>query len=544
MQIQQFPKTKDYPGGGVIQYSTEDFIGLVSGYGSGTYPKIGKGASHQVAINPFREATVGVLAPGFPTSALTGTDMGLVFSVIVDRSSAQPNAWLIESTKIHQIVGSAGQIGTAVSSTTPFPFTILSGTDSGGSGTDHSTHTTGIVGEDIIYFNISGTGYIFYSYNDATDGDVAQVPLAPTQASDFIENYLTRQGTTAAVLNKSYPHPMIVGDDQVLYIADGRTLKWITDAGVYGSNATIVPRDYTIKCFTKTGQQLVIFAERVKGSGASNKARGDCLALFWDYSSQSADYIYQLNDNEVSAAFNWNGIIGCFTSGRVTEMANTNTLSKLQLFEGGRFIKKFGFSEATPVFGGVEIYNGMLFWNSGGVIYSLGSPYDDFPQAVNKIAAVTGASNGYIKSLNGLDLYISSGAAASNANNEVLAVSLTYHASSAWRGLLAEPIFPPHTQGKVDYVEIGFFGSASGGRTITVQLDFDYGNSTKTILDALATITAGTQILYRTHDSSGASYPPFSAIKPIVSWAAGSANTAAPKISYIKIFWINKTIVF
>ena len=543
MQIQQFPKTKDNPGGGVIIWSMEDFIGLVSGYGASNYPKIGKGASHQVAINPFREATPGVLAPGFTTAALTGTAMGTVFSVAVDRSSAQPNAWLIEATKIHQIAGAAGEIGTAISSTAPFPFSILGGTDSGGSGTDHSTHTTP-VGEDIIYFNISGTGYIFYSYNDNTDGDVGQVPLAPTQASDFIENYLTRQGTTAAVLNKSYPHPMIVGDDQVLYIADGRTLKWITDAGVYGSNATIVPRDYTIKCFTKTGQQLVIFAERVKGAGAANTARGDCIALFWDYSSQSADYIYQLNDNEVSAAFNWNGIIGCFTTGRPNEMANIGYRSKLQIFEGGRFVTKFRFSEATPSFGGVEVHTGMLFWNSAGTIYSLGSPYEDFPQVVNKIAAMAGSSNGFVKSLNGTDLYVSSGAAASNANNERIANGSTYYATSAWRGLTAEPIFPAHMQGKVDYVEIGFFGSASGGRTMDLSIDFDYGNSTKIVLDDLATVTAGTQILYRTHDSSGASYPPFAAIKPIVSWAAGAANTAAPKISYIKVYYILRNIVF
>src|SRR3990167_4347001 len=398
-----------------------------------------------------------------------------------------------------------------------------------------------MVAEDIIFFNKDETGYIFYSYNDNTDGDVGRVILGPAAGgADFDDDYFST-ATGGAVLDKDYPHPMIVGDDQVLYIGDGRTLRWITDAAVISSNATIVPRHYSIKCFTKTGQQLVIFAEREKGSGASVTARGDCIALFWDYSSQSADYIYQLNDNEVTAAFNWNGILGCFTTGRPNEFANIGYRSKLQLFEGGRFVTKHRFSETAPIPGGVEIHMGMLTWVSDGVVYSLGSPYEDFPQVVNKIGAGAGTSTGYCKSLNGTDLYISTG---SGTSCEFLAQGSTYYATSAWRGLLAEPIFPAHQQGKVDYIEIGFHGSASGGRAITVQIDFDYGNSTKTILDAVETITAGTQILYRTHDSSGASYPPFSAIKPVVSWATGSGSSDAPVISYIKIFWSLKAIKF
>lgn len=533
------------PDGGIIVYNQEDFIGLVSGYGSGNYPKIGKGASHQVAINPFRNATPGVLAPGFVTTALTNAAaqvVAVIKNATVDRFSAQPNAWLIEATKIHQVAGSAGEIGKTISVTTPFPFSILGGTDSGGGGTDHSTHTTPI-GQDIVFFNISGTGYIFYSYNDNIDGDVAQVPLAPTQASDFIENYLTRQGTIAAVLDKDYPHPMIVGDDQVLYIADGRTLKWLTDAGVYGSNATIVPRDYMIKCFTKTGQHLIIFAEKEKGSGAGVAARGDCIAIFWDYDSQSAEIIYQLNDNEVDGAFNWNGIIGCFTTGRPNEFATIGNRSKLQLFEGGRFVPKHYFSESIPGFGGVEIHMNMLFWNADGTIYSLGSPYQDFPQVVNKIGAGSGTtSKGYCKSLNGTDLYISTGAGASC---EYLTHGANYYASSQWRGLIAEPIFQNGMQGQIEYIEIAFFGSASGGRTLTLQLDFDYGKSTSTILDAISTVTAGQQIIYKVKDSSGAYFPTvFEAIKPIVSWATGSGSSSAPIISYIKIYWKNKKITF
>ena len=121
--MQIFPN-KD---GGVIIYEMSDFIGLASGYGSGNYPKVGKGASHQVSINPFREATPGVLAPGFPTTALTNAAAqvsAIIKNATVDRFSSQPNAWLIEATKIHQVAGSAGGIGTTISVTDPFPYTL------------------------------------------------------------------------------------------------------------------------------------------------------------------------------------------------------------------------------------------------------------------------------------------------------------------------------------------------------------------------------------------------------------------------------------
>ena len=333
---------------------------------------------------------------------------------------------------------------------------------------------------------------------------------------------------------------MILGDDQKLYIADlassGTLAKiWsITDTGTISSSTTIIPRNYVIRAFTKIGTHLVIFANKIKGSSGVVADRGDSIAAFWDYSSTSADYIYQLNDNEVTAAANFNGQICCFTQGRVNEFANVGYRSKLQIFEGGRFIPKFNFSQSAPSFGGIEIVNNILIWNSGGVVYSYGSPYPDLPVRVNNINIGASTGNGFVKALNGIEIYLSTGSA---ANNEVFKQADTFFATADWRGLTAEPLFIPYTQGQIDYIEVGFHGSASGGRTLTLKLDFDYGTSTKTVLDALATITAGTQILFRDVDTSNQSFPLFKALKPIITYAAGAASTAAPKVSYIKIYY-------
>src|SRR3990167_456851 len=545
-------KIQQNQNGGVITFGTEDFFGLISGYGDGStinYSKIGKGAERLVAVNPYLNS-LGALQPGLLGTVLTDAYVQVLTTIInavVERTGANVKYWLLEvgsatnDAQIHLISASSPAAPYTISTTAPFPYKI-------GDGTGAHAHAD-FLGEDIITFNIDGTEYIFYSYNDATDGDVGRVGIAPANDAAFTDNWFDNS-TGGEALNKNAPHPMIVGDDQKLYIADlavtGTLAKlWqVSDAGIIASFTTIVPRNYVIRSFTKTPTHLVIFANKIKASATASTERGEAIALFWDYAAPVASYFYRLNDNEVTCGFNWNGIIGCFTTGRIAEFANTGYRSKLQILEGGRFVPKFNFSEAAPIHGGWDIVNNMLCWNSNGVVYSYGSPYPDYPAVVNKIAQIVSGgatASGFLKALNGLEIYISTG---SGTNNEVFKQATTFYATSAWRGIPAEPLFPPKTQGKVDYVEIGFFGSAASGRTITITLDFDYGNSTKTVLNAVGTITAGKQILYRSSDSSGGSFPPFSAIKPIVSWAAGSGSSATPKISFIKIYHSLKAITF
>ena len=532
-QIQQTAK------GGVIVYDQNDFFGLASGYGGASqinYQKVGNGAEYLKAVNPYLNA-LGALQPGLLGTALTNAAAQIAATInagVVERTGTNTAAWLIEAgAKIHRIDSLVTPY--TISTTAPFPYTIEA---QGG----HVTHTTP-VGEDIITFNISGTEYVFYSYTDNTDGDVGRVIIAPVaDNSDFDDDWFST-ASGGAVLNKNVPHPMIIGDDQKFYIADlaasGTLAKlWqIVDDGdgtvTISSFTTLIPRNYVIRDFAKNGEHLVIFANKIR-TGGTLAHKGDVVAFFWDYSASSADYKYHLDDNDVTCGFNFGGVLGCFTTGRVTEFANVGYRSKLQIFEGGRFMPKFNFSEEAPKYGGYDIVNNMLCWNSGGVIYSYGSPYPDYPARVNKIAQGASTTNGFLKALNGIEIYVSTG---SGANNEVFQQATTFHASSDWRGLVADPLFPLYTQGMVDYVEIGFYGSASGGRAMTFTLDFDYGTYTKTVLDALTTVTAGKQILYRDVDTSNASFPLFKAIKPIISWATGSGSGACPKISYIKIYY-------
>ena len=529
--------------GGIVVYNWEDFFGLVPSYGFANYNRMGKGASHQNAINVFRD--LGILEPGFISTNFDSTTSNIAAQLnggVVDRASSQPNVWLIEKgAKIHQIAGSAGGVGSTIRTTVPFPFTILSGTDSGGGGVDHSGHTTP-VGEDIIIANIDGTDYILYSYNDNTDGDVGQVPLAPAVATDFIENYFTRQAGIGNVLNKNYPHPMIQGDYSFYYIADGQKLKYIAPDGTTSVNSTIVPEGFAIKAFSKTGTHLILFCNKLKASTSTDSPRGESIAVFWNYRSQRADFIKLLNDNKVVAGFNFQGIIGCFTVGRLNDFNNLSYTSKLQVFIDNEFKSVFNFSEVPSSYNCWDIHNNHLIWYAQGTIFDFGKIAEEEEWKVNKIGSSIGRAEdaGMCKSLNGYSLFLSSGTGTSGGlefYGTPSSGSPTFDPNAQWRGMVLEPLFPMGMKGKIDMVEVGFFSTLSTGKLkMDLLLDTDYGTQT-TIIDDLDTITSGKQIVYKKLNSSGATLPDFNVLKPIINWVGGSAATDAPKVNYLKIYY-------
>src|SRR3990167_5943650 len=282
--------------GGTIIYNSDDFIGLVPGYAAGNFPRVGKGASWLAGINPWREAAPGVLSPGFPVTALDNSGAyasSVIKNAVVDRSGSQPNAWLIEdgAAGIHQLAGSAGVVGKTLSVTAPFPFGLAMA-----SGGIHSTGTHTLYdGEDIAEFNISGTNYIFYSFNDNTDGDLGRVITNPTSTGDFDNDWYSAQsGETPFTLG--VPHPILEGDDNKLYTGDGVNLRVVSNTGAFSSTSSVVPAGFAIKCFAKTGEQLIIGAERTKGSFSSPTARGEAIVQWWDYGSQSSLITKSLND--------------------------------------------------------------------------------------------------------------------------------------------------------------------------------------------------------------------------------------------------------
>ena len=174
--------------------SPSDRMGPENSYSVGEY------------IDPFRE--IGYLLPGFSPVSIGDSDTANFDNVPIKNIvpyTPNADAYIIsEGDKIHRITDLAANTLTVADST------VTAG------GTNHGGHTNVKVSDFIIY-NVNGTDFGFYSWNDNTDGDIGRVSLPNTYDEDYFKSTVTG----AAVLTNSVPHPMLVFEnDHKLYIAN------------------------------------------------------------------------------------------------------------------------------------------------------------------------------------------------------------------------------------------------------------------------------------------------------------------------------------
>jgi len=511
--------------GGIILYNQDDFNGLNLGFATFAYIKELAKSSWQRAINVFRAEKS--LCPSHSTVAVTITAGKTVSAVmvngVIDRSKNNGNAWMIEAgAKIHQFTGVG--LSPALDVDAAFPITI-----------SHGGHTTP-VGEDITIIPLTAGAAIVYSFNDTTDGDVGYVALEGTGQNDDWFSTLA----TGSILSKLYPHPLIIGDDKYLYIGDGNTLRWVAPDATASSNSTIVPVGYIIKCFSKSDTHLIIYIEKQNVSTSTVATKGECYAHYWNYSATRADYVKIINDNQVTSAGNWQGLQFCFTIGGNSSYYPVTHQSRMHILEGGEYKTIFTFPETPPVLGGWDIYGNMLHFLAGTTLYSFGDQSVGIKNIVNSIGYIASGVSGMCKGFNGTDLHLSAGSGASLGILKIGTQSpITFSSNAAWRGVMAEPIFPKGMKGQIDQIEVSFKEAvvAANSLKFTLQIDTDFGDTTTTIIDAMTTVSANKKIIYKSLNSSGASLPSFNSLKPIVQYSAGSGTTEAQKVNYIKIYF-------
>ena len=542
------PKINQTKKGGIILWDEQDWLaGLHPQNASSTLlsqRNFGNTLASVKNFDPYRE--LGYAAPGFsPTDVTTVSqvDTKMRKMVVDDDNSSGQVAYGITAGDGAATDARVLKLGTlsadppVMSAAGNFPHTIaVSGVHAG---------DDNLVGWDIVSYttNVTSTATkgIFYSWGDDVDWDVGFYNIG---TDGFDDDFMSGVPTSALAGvdltdGQGVEHPMIVGDDDILYMGSGRQLHGFDGAtgadGTFQSQVLTLPTDYVIQSFAKIENFLVIFAYK-KGAGTSSFFLREAKAFFWDYLSLDPTRIIDLNDNFVSESFSYKGTVGCFTQGRRTDPGQGKP-SKLLIYDGNTFVPVVSFKENAPIRGGVVVEGDRIMWltsdGSSSFVYSWGSPFAGFPTGLNKLTSGSGSSNGALATITGTLQVASTGTTTSGGLQEISNTS-RFNSSAIVATSLAEPDLAFNQRARAKRVTIRYEGVSSGGRDLDLALVDRFGTST-TIITNKATVAASNKHETFTYDVNGASLPFFDSLKCVLEWGSGSAATAAPMVKSVEV---------
>lgn len=516
--------------GGVLSWGEEDWLaGLIPSFQDVSYSinAGGKGFAFATGIDPFYMP--GSLWPGrYLTAQTTNSVIDAIQKNAITNGS---QAYSIAGAKIHNFAALTGVLANAGA----FPYTIT-----------HGAHTS-VVGEDIVTYYIGTTKYAFYSYNDNTDGYIGRYDLATT----FVDDWLTSTCTSGAALTSiTSPHPMVVGDDDCLYVADGNKLHKIDGqvgaAGTYYPSKLVLPLGSIITSYSKISNYLVIYAYKPSiTNGAFYKS--EVRAYFWDYVSEDPTYSYPIQGNYINGGFTFKGQPGCFVQG-VDPSFKSQRGGKLLLFNGSQFEEVISFPESIPGHGGVETVGNVIRWNADGIIYQWGSLFG-YHNSLNRLMVSAGTtSGGMLRNLASNIWFVSAGTT-SSGGAEWTGAGGSYGSAKANSGQLV-PSFPIGYKGRVSSVKILWRYKFSGtGHKAKLSLFYQNearDNAIFVILDnSIRTNNKLAEEFFNGTSSSSAaniSFPTFSQIGWDLTYTAGTVGDDPDVIQRIEIHYENVKI--
>jgi len=472
-----------------------------------------RSSNHLAKANSFDPIRAyGYAQPGFLPAA--STNANLVTNYLVNGIAQGSDTAYTLSTdgKIFQITSTAGN-GT-VTNGGSFPKTIAGASPSGSDCVKYYVDPT------------TPTEYFFYSYSTSSFWDVGRYDFSAT----FADTYMSATAATPLANpdrsdGAGFPHPLIVGDNNIMYIGDRNYVHafngLITGNGTYYSRVLDLPKGYVITAFVNYEFYLVIFAYKNTG-GIGNLSQAK--AFFWDTFSSSFTFVKDLNANYVSEAVNYQDTMVCFTYGSLDGFYNSN--SQMQIFDGNIFkIVKKGFN-SIPIRGGVQVVGDNIFFNSGATIYAYRGL--DNKKSFQEIYTGSNDSYGMLRSFgNGYNLHFSTGGSGlrSFRNN--------YNSSALVYTKVVEPEFPEFMQGRIKSVTVVYQKATSGGRDFS--LDFLTDVSSNNLITGKTTVT---NLIERYRNSNtnlvALNGTGFKQLQLYLTWGAGSGSGSAPAISRVE----------
>lgn len=490
------------------------------------------------AFNPYRY--LGYACPGFGPVDVTNVSLVTstpIRSIVLAAESGTYYGYGINSgSRFFQLNANTGTLTN--SGIWPYTVTAASGT---------------VALNDIVVYDakVGGTRAkrVFYSYNrtGADAWDVGCYSLAGIAPDNDFMTTAPSNPIVPAVGEDNYPHPLIVGDDDVLYIGNGNILYGYDGASTADDDGEVftaltLPGGFRITSFARMNQRLAIFGYYEPNSSASpdnnNSQYARSMVYWWDYLNIDPFDADDLYDNYVNCAFEYKNTIGCFTYGR-KPVAGSDQTAKLQIYNGSAFETVASFDSNAPLNKGVDVVGDTVMWNSNGTVYQWGSPFPGFKNGLNKVAEGLGSSSGAIRQIATSVQLISTGTTTSGG----LQTISSRFGTGFVKTQLVSPSWPKGQLGKVTSVKVEFAKTSSGGRAIDVILTGNNVAST-TVVGSLEEVDAGNFIQEYYYDSNGSKLPYFTDIALILQWQNGSGNTDAPIVKRVEISFetVNDTV--
>jgi len=337
-----------------------DFMGgfAPAWYNAGTYPSYGN-KNHAGAMT-----NIDLTAPGFMTQGpglatlTTGTEVAAVTTLmnsILDEAVSSDVTFGIGGNKLYKISSSAVSVAS--------PFNV-----SGGGYVIDKAAVTGETGEDVCIYQ----GNLYFSYNHSgSAGDIGKYDLVTTFDVDW--------GSTVpsgfAALQDG-PHQMIVGGNDVMYIANGRYLASY-DGTTFMPLALDLPTGSVIQSIAWNTDRIWIVANRPSLTG-SNK--NTASIYIWDGTTNSWEAEIKLMGT-VGGCHVKNGVLFLFYQ----DITSTGGY-KLAYVSGGSVSDIANYQGSLPEFGQITDYKDFIIWVSSGLIYAYGSGDKDLPVRLFQLA--------------------------------------------------------------------------------------------------------------------------------------------------------------
>lgn len=503
-----------------ITYDSKDWLGGLYPIQTEALTLLQQGGDmfgYQQSINPFR--FLGHLTCGRNSTDVTNAS-AVMTSNIINGYNVGDNAWLIEATKVHKL---AHITHTMVNDTagTGYPHTIT-----------HGAHTS-IVSSDCVLYDhkVGGTSAkrFLYSFNDATDWDIGTCDMAAV--ATFDDDFMSTAPATPLAApyltgGKGYPHPMIVGYDDICYIAD-RNFVHAYDGqsaadndGKFYPEALTLPKEWTIRGFAKFApRSLAIFAST---GIESNPSSAKSAVFFWDYLSLDPYMIKNIDENVLVAPFEYFNTIGCIGYG-------SENRKKLYIYDGSNFKDVAWFTGNAPINGGIDVIGEEIRFLSSGKLYSYGNQYgmDKTLNCIDRFDYGEGQSgSGFYRVFSTTDGdYYSNGVKVFKYLG-----NSTYDPSNGIFYTTYQPI------GKIRIKEIRvFFSKVTNGIGISLYLG-SFNGTEYQILNQLSNIGIDDlETVIKPYTYTGAVIPSLNGIYLHGYFTGGTGTSAAPIINKIEI---------